>query len=661
MCGAVQAALDAAQFRVLGCHGLPEAEPLLRQGLLDACILDMDLTDVQPIRVIEQLRRLAPDCPILVYATARKWEWEEDAYLLGVTHILAKPVRGRLLQTLLERLSPVAATVPVVPSNRPPPAAKADSDLNLKAALEALRDASTVLSHSLEPAALLKQFLLMLREVIDVNRAAIFLRASFQGLDLNAELPKNGSLRPACAIGIPNELLEHFELSLDSGIGGYAHRYGRILRHGAEEVARDRAIQKEFELLGTQVAIPILDRECLVGVAVFDNQLTGEAFTNEALALIFHLLEQLGMAIKNSWLHDHLRASLGMMTGVLGQLSCGCVIVDRHLKIHFANPAAHALLRHPNEEASVTMAFSELPSPIASKVFETLKTGRDHPPFMFRPAGQTEDVYQITICAFQQAVGGAVLLLLENYTHVERAKQLEIESANLRMLQKMAQQFAHEIGNSLVPISTFQQMFQAQTKPVEFPAELVEAIAHSVNRIARLSRQMFFLSRDQPVESHAIEVKSLVQDAFKEAQVFYPHKTPALALEPLPQSCVICGEENGLKHALAELFLNAFQANPAAAETRVRILRDAATSGTHWLHIEVLDAGPGFTAETIRKAQKPFFTTRTVGVGLGLTVANKILDANKGQLTIAPNGPGQPGMVRFSLPLQDNLTLEICT
>ena len=79
-------------------------------------------------------------------------------------------------------------------------------------------------------------------------------------------------------------------------------------------------MRAEFDLLGARVAIPVLDRESLVGVAVFDGRVTGEPMSNEELALIFHLLEQLGLAIKNIWWHDQVSARHEMMFDILRQI-----------------------------------------------------------------------------------------------------------------------------------------------------------------------------------------------------------------------------------------------------------------------------------------------------------------------------------------------------
>jgi nitrogen fixation/metabolism regulation signal transduction histidine kinase len=70
--------------------------------------------------------------------------------------------------------------------------------------------------------------------------------------------------------------------------------------------------------------------------------------------------------------------------------------------------------------------------------------------------------------------------------------------------------------------------------------------------------------------------------------------------------------------------------------------------GQRFVRIEVQDNGSGFSPETARRAPEPFFTTRTTGLGLGLTVSQKIIENHHGKLEILPSAPG---IVRITLPL----------
>jgi nitrogen fixation/metabolism regulation signal transduction histidine kinase len=55
----------------------------------------------------------------------------------------------------------------------------------------------------------------------------------------------------------------------------------------------------------------------------------------------------------------------------------------------------------------------------------------------------------------------------------------------------------------------------------------------------------------------------------------------------------------------------------------------------------------------------PFFTTRNVGLGLGLTVSRKIIETHHGRLEIVPPQSGQSGVVRVSLPLEPTISTAV--
>src|SRR6185369_4597940 len=75
--------------------------------------------------------------------------------------------------------------------------------------LTVLRDFSSILTHSLDAEAMLRQFLLFLRKIVSINRAAIFLRQPYPTFEGVAAPEESRRLRAACAIGLSAGLLEH--------------------------------------------------------------------------------------------------------------------------------------------------------------------------------------------------------------------------------------------------------------------------------------------------------------------------------------------------------------------------------------------------------------------------------------------------------------------
>jgi len=668
---AMRTGLNPESYRIVHRGSPEEAEPLLAHGLADVCVLDLELTGVQGIWVVEKLQRKAPQCPLIVYTGTRSVDWEEEAYLKGVKHVFAKPFRARLLNTVLERLFSysVPAQTTFVPRQfdtaffgapSTPMASELAASRGLAHApggafqnLEVLRDFSAILTHSLDANALLKQFLLLMREITGVNRAAIFVRPPGSSFMHGGGAADAKQLGAACAIGLPSSILENVRLSFDTGIAGHVAKMGRILRRTSPE-GMDVETQREFELLGAQVAVPLLDRERLLGVAVFDARVTGEPLANPELELIFHLLEQVGLAVKNIWLHDQVASNHAMLADVMRELSSACVVVSRDLTVLHSNRMARKCFGQTGSRSG-ELEFSDLPTALGSKVFQVLKTGSALAPFRYMPEDESGTVYQVAISPVHradEAMPASALLIVEDRTQSEQLQRLEVETKNLRLIRSMAERLAAEIGNAIVPIAVHQQLISERFKDPDFRTALDKALAEGVKRVDRLVHQMRYLAGNVASAGEMIPLGTLVEEAYEEAKKYIAGKVGKLNNECRDKSLVVVGDRSALKHALSEVILNALQSNPSGPQVAVRCDDSSSPNGSMTVAIEVQDNGPGFTAEAQKEASTPFFTTRIPGVGLGLAVTRKIVETHRGKLEIPAPQPGQPGVVRVSLPAE---------
>jgi C4-dicarboxylate-specific signal transduction histidine kinase len=162
---------------------------------------------------------------------------------------------------------------------------------------------------------------------------------------------------------------------------------------------------------------------------------------------------------------------------------------------------------------------------------------------------------------------------------------------------------------------------------------------------------MRFLARDTLFSQESSPLAELLEEAYQEASKHLPAKVAPLKYDPPGKPITLPGERLALKHALAEVMLNALQANLADAKVSVLARTESSGNGARVLQLEVQDNGGGFTPEAAKKAFVPFFTTRAVGLGLGLTVARKIIETHRGRLEIVAPKSGHSGMVRISLPM----------
>jgi two-component system sensor histidine kinase AtoS len=105
-------------------------------------------------------------------------------------------------------------------------------------------------------------------------------------------------------------------------------------------------------------------------------------------------------------------------------------------------------------------------------------------------------------------------------------------------------------------------------------------------------------------------------------------------------------DRDQLLQIVVNLALNAVQATPAGGSVVLRAFRDAGM-----IALEVSDTGCGIPPELIDRVTDPFFTTKTKGVGLGLSISRQLCELNGGRLSIVST-PGKGTVVRVLLPAE---------
>jgi signal transduction histidine kinase len=242
-------------------------------------------------------------------------------------------------------------------------------------------------------------------------------------------------------------------------------------------------------------------------------------------------------------------------------------------------------------------------------------------------------------------------MIVEDHSQSEQLRHLEVEASNLRLVRQMADRLAHEIGNAMVPLSTHQQLFAKKYNDAEFRASLDNAMTEGVRRVSRLINQMRLLARDDVQSGEVFPLAPLVEEAYQEAQKYHPVKSAQLKSNLGEQAVLLSGDRSSLKHAMVEIMLNALQANPTNARIMVNRVAGEESNGSGCIQIEFQDNGGGFSEEAAARVPEPFFTTRNVGLGLGLVVSRKVAECHRGRLDIVSPKSGTAGVVRLSLPV----------
>ncbi|MCD8533447.1 MAG: ATP-binding protein, partial [Verrucomicrobia bacterium] len=193
---------------------------------------------------------------------------------------------------------------------------------------------------------------------------------------------------------------------------------------------------------------------------------------------------------------------------------------------------------------------------------------------------------------------------------------------------------ARQIHYALVPLSTHAHLLDHGHYDEDFRDSLSEVLHAGIGRFSRFSRQLSYMVRHQYDLSEKTEIRKLVQSAFDEALEYLEDPKATFELLDEESPAIVRCEEVAIKFALAEVFLNALQANIGKPQFLVKFARKSAANEPKGIEIIVRDMGDGFEPEALEKAFEPFFSTRPAGLGLGLSVARRILEGHFGHIHI---------------------------
>ncbi len=615
------------------------------RGAFEHAVFYLAKGDEPQLEAITFLRESCRDLVIYVIAADNCQQASERVIQSGADLYLAEPVSERLLHRLLHLPT---TTVKPLPESAIAAPQMNDFPANVRppSELQILRDFSRILGFSLDYQAFSGHFILKLREFISFSRIALFL------LEPSAQpiIKKTNNARLHCiaSLGIPADLINCFQLNRESGLGKAVFAQPRILH--IQSPGLDPAARKELAILDCQIAVPISDRERVIGVAVLNGSVTGRDYSDDELQLLYLLMEELGLAIRNCWLHMELKRHGQLVGNVLGAISSGALVVDDALNILYANPAVYRFLSKI-ERAHVKIPFAELPSRLASRLHRAIEKGERIEPF-FMPGVDEQSLYRVAIFPFNDSYdsssgAGAVMVVLEDYTKIEAVKQTALQNSREGIIRTIAERFAHEIRNSLVPLTTHAQLLDSRMGEADFQQSLKHALMSECGRIKRFSEQMLYLASESIALDSSIEIVAILQQSFERAQVFCKMPAKMHFHEPLP-ACKVYGNKQALQEAFEELFINALQEGMDEPVVDLALAPDPDSS---MLKVSIRDNGCGFAAEKLQQVMEPFFTTRNTGVGLGLSVAQRIIRAHHGSLCLASRQDGAEWDIQIELPL----------
>ncbi|HLS04718.1 MAG TPA: ATP-binding protein [Wenzhouxiangella sp.] len=262
-----------------------------------------------------------------------------------------------------------------------------------------------------------------------------------------------------------------------------------------------------------------------------------------------------------------------------------------------------------------------------------------------------------TSTAFRAALGASWLRQLELQKtgdrlreEIARREQVHdqlIHSQKIEAAGRLAAGLAHDFNHLLTLIMSYRQAALNSTDQQSLEAAL-DGIDSATRRASAVSQRLLTFSGRGEASRESFDVNAALVDMQPMLRQLLGAEI-GLAIQrhagPLP----VRMERGEFELVILNMAANARAAMPRGGRFEIAVSR-ARSGGGECALIVLEDSGCGMDSETLARAREPFYTRRSGGSGLGLTVAADVIGAAGGRLDI-DSQPGRGTRVSFSLPL----------
>lgn len=236
----------------------------------------------------------------------------------------------------------------------------------------------------------------------------------------------------------------------------------------------------------------------------------------------------------------------------------------------------------------------------------------------------------------------------ERTRELTKAQERLLRQERLAALGQLAGSIAHELRNPLAVISnatTYLSMIQPEAN--EKVREYIEIIQSETRTSEKIISDLMDYARLQTVERKPTDISEIIRNAQTRNPAPNHIKVSMQVPSGLPPVLVNATQ---IEQVIGNLLTNAYQAMPTTGELLLTVAISRAAAEEDCIKITVKDNGEGIKQDDMEKIFEPLFTTKVKGIGLGLAVSKKIIDANHGRIEVE-SLPGQGSTFTLFLPI----------
>jgi PAS domain S-box-containing protein len=425
--------------------------------------------------------------------------------------------------------------------------------------------------------------------------------------------------------------------------------------------------------------LPLVKQSKLIGVLYLENNLAPHVFTPARISVLELLASQAAISLENARLYDDLREREAKIRRLVDSNIVGILIWDVQGQIIDANQAFLDMVGYGREDlVSGRLRWTEL-TPAEWRdadeqaIAELRATGIVQPreKEYFRKDGSRVPIL-IARALFEWKPDEGVSFVIDMTDRKQaeeklRASEQRLLDAQMELayvmrvttLGELTASIAHEVNQPLTAVvvnaDACLRWLRRRTPDLDAACRSVESIIEDSNRASEVIRRIRALAKKTDTEKVPLDVNDVVRETIglMQREVF-SHQV-SLRMELAPALPAILGDRVQLQQVIINLVMNGIEAMQSVTDRSRELLIRSRQDAAEQVLASVTDCGVGISAEDADRLFNPFFTTKSGGMGMGLSICRSIIEAHGGRLWATASIP-HGATFQFILPVNADTT-----
>jgi PAS domain S-box-containing protein len=422
------------------------------------------------------------------------------------------------------------------------------------------------------------------------------------------------------------------------------------------------------------LCLPLVKQANLIGVLYLENNLASHVFTPARISVLELLASQAAISLENARLYNDLQEREGKIRRLVDSNIIGIIMWDLEGRILDANEAFLHMVGYSRDDLVsgglrwTALTPAEWNYAHERAAAEVRATG-SHKPFekeYFRKDGSRVPVL-LGGAAFDERGDQGVSFVLDlterKWAEEElreserryREAQMALAQVNrVTTMVELTASIAHEVNQPRAAVvanaEACLRWLDRETPDLAAARRSVEWVIDDGNRAGEVIRRVRALANKSDIEKVPLDVNDVVREVIALVQRELISQEVSLRTEFAPAPPMILGDRVQLQQVIINLVMNGIEAMQSVTDRPRELLIRSRQDETQQVLVSVTDCGVGISAENADRLFNVFFTTKSDGMGMGLSICRSIMEAHGGRLSASGNdGPG--ATFQFVLPL----------